>query len=202
MLARTARRTLARPRSALPRRAPLLSRARPLHARAVARDDAGANADGASALADKINLRFATPTNILYCEGEESEAASNKVDMVVVPSADGYTGFCPQHSRTVALLSPGVVSVHSKDDAGAESVERFFVSGGFAVMKPDSTLAVTAVEAVRVSDLDPEAVREGLARYSEEFEKNTDPKEKALSQIGVEVHTTMNWALEAAGVTQ
>jgi F0F1-type ATP synthase epsilon subunit len=52
-----------------------------------------------------------------------------------------------------------VVTVHKELD---KSVEKYFVSGGFAFVHPDSTADICAVEAVKVSDLDPDAVRAGL----------------------------------------
>lgn len=41
-------------------------------------------------------------------------------------------------------------------------VEKYFVSGGFAFVHPDSSADVCAVEAVKVADLDVDAVRAGL----------------------------------------
>lgn len=54
---------------------------------------------------------------------------------------------------------PGVVTVHKELD---KTVEKYFVSGGFAFVHPDSTADICAVEAVKVTDLDPDAVRAGL----------------------------------------
>ena len=45
-------------------------------------------------------------------------------------------------------------------------IEKFFVSSGFAFVHPDSSADVCAVEAVKLDDLDPEAVRAGLAEYT------------------------------------
>ncbi len=41
-------------------------------------------------------------------------------------------------------------------------VEKYFVSGGFAFVHPDSSADICAVEAVKVTDLDADAVRAGL----------------------------------------
>jgi hypothetical protein len=41
-------------------------------------------------------------------------------------------------------------------------VEKYFVSGGFAFIHPDSSADICAVEAVKVADLDADAVRAGL----------------------------------------
>jgi len=52
-----------------------------------------------------------------------------------------------------------VVTVHKELD---KDVQKYFVSGGFAFVHPDSSADICAVEAVRVSDLDADAVRAGL----------------------------------------
>lgn len=47
-----------------------------------------------------------------------------------------------------------------------KDIEKYFVSSGFAFVHPDSSADVCAVEAVKLEDLDPEAVRAGLAEYN------------------------------------
>lgn len=51
------------------------------------------------------------------------------------------------------------MTVHKELD---KDVTKYFVSGGFAFVHPDSTADICAVEAVKVSDLDADAVRAGL----------------------------------------
>lgn len=51
------------------------------------------------------------------------------------------------------------MTVHKELD---KVVEKYFVSGGFAFVHPDSSADICAVEAVKVSDLDADAVRAGL----------------------------------------
>jgi hypothetical protein len=65
----------------------------------------------------------------------------------------------PGHVPTVAQLRPGVVTVHTEMD---KDIQKFFVSSGFAFVHADSTADVVAVEAVKLDDLDTEAVRAGL----------------------------------------
>jgi F-type H+-transporting ATPase subunit delta len=72
----------------------------------------------------------------------------------------GDFGVMPGHVPTVAQLRPGVQTIHNELDT---DVEKYFVSAGFAFVHADSTADVCAVEAVKVEDLDPEAVRAGLA---------------------------------------
>jgi ATP synthase, Delta/Epsilon chain, beta-sandwich domain len=82
-----------------------------------------------------------------------------QVDLVLIPAVTGDFGVMPGHVPTVAQLRPGVVTVHTELD---KELEKYFVSSGFAFVHADSSADVCAVEAVKVSDLDPEAIRAGL----------------------------------------
>ena len=86
-----------------------------------------------------------------------------KVDMALIPAVSGDFGVMPGHVPTVAELRPGVVAVHKELD---KEVEKYFISGGFAVAHADSTVEVTVVEAAKVDDLDKSAVKAGLAEYT------------------------------------
>jgi F-type H+-transporting ATPase subunit delta len=103
----------------------------------------------------------------------------------------------PGHVPTVAQLRPGVVAVHSELD---KEVEKYFVSSGFAFVHADSSAEVCAVEAVRVSDLDPDAVRAGLADHTAKLaalQAKGDDYEIAAAQVGVEVFSAMSAAVGA-----
>jgi F0F1-type ATP synthase epsilon subunit len=95
-----------------------------------------------------------------------------QVDMALIPAVSGDFGVMPGHVPTVAELRPGIVAVHNSLD---KDVEKFFVSGGFAVAHADSTVEVTVVEAANVEDIDPAAVKTGLTEYTARclFKKTT-----------------------------
>jgi F-type H+-transporting ATPase subunit delta len=95
--------------------------------------------------------------------GEEIRAWHMQVDMALIPAISGDFGVMAGHVPIVAQLRPGVVAVHNTLD---KDVERYFVSGGFAVAHADSSVEVTVVEAANVEDLDPAAVKTGLAEYT------------------------------------
>ena len=79
--------------------------------------------------------------------------------MVLLPAVTGDFGVMPGHVKTVAQLRPGVVTVHNQLD---KDISRYFVSSGFAFVHGNSSTDICAVEACKVEDLDPEAVRAGL----------------------------------------
>lgn len=97
----------------------------------------------------------------------------------------------PGHVPTVAQLRPGVMSVHTELD---KDVKKFFVSAGFAFVHADSSAEVCAVEAVPLEDLDPDAVRAGLADATAKLaavQAKGDDLEAAAAQVGVEVYSAM-----------
>lgn len=69
----------------------------------------------------------------------------------------------------------------------------YLVSGGFATVNPDSTMAISAMETVPVEQLDPKMVTDGLAETSKRVAK--DDAEKAEIQIHQEIYQAMNNAI-------
>jgi F-type H+-transporting ATPase subunit delta len=136
---------------------------------------------------DKLTFSFYLPHATL--------GKAKKVDLVLLPATTGDFGVMPGHVPTVAQLRPGVVTIHSELD---KDIEKYFVSAGFAFINADSTTDVCAVEAVKLEDLDPEAVRAGLSEYQAKLgslQGKADDYEIAAAQIGVEVYSAMNSAL-------
>lgn len=79
-----------------------------------------------------------------------------------------------------------------------KNVSKYFVSSGFAFVHADSTTDVCAVEAVKLDELDPEAVRGGLQEYTAKLasvQAKGDDYEIAAAQIGVEVYSALNSAV-------
>ena len=100
----------------------------------------------------------------------QSDCHCLQVDLVLLPALTGDFGVMPGHVPTIAQLRPGVVTVHKTLD---KDIDRYFVSSGFAFVHADSSADVCAIEAVKLDDLDPEAVRSGL---------QVDPSPRCCSQ--------------------
>jgi len=124
------------------------------------------------------------PTKALY------EGAG--VEMVILPGGDGQFGVMPGHVPTITEVKPGVVSVQ---EVAGGPLTKYFVSGGFASVNADSVLNVTVIEAVTFDELDPEAVKTGLAQYSAAYANATDDYAKSEAEIGVEVYQAMSYAI-------
>lgn len=56
-------------------------------------------------------------------------------------------------------------------------------------------LNVTVLEAVTIDELDPEAVKVGLAQYSAAYAAATEDYAKSEAEIGVEVYQAMSYAI-------
>ena len=78
-------------------------------------------------------------------------------------------------------------------------MEKWFISGGFAVTKENNETDVLATECVKLDQLDPERVRAGLNEHRVAMESATpDSLERAKAQISFEVHEAMMFALNLA----
>ncbi|GMY22961.1 ATP synthase subunit delta', mitochondrial-like [Fagus crenata] len=135
-----------------------------------------------SSIPTKLTVNFVLP----YA----SELASKEVDMIIIPATTGQMGVLPGHVATIAELKPGVVSVHEGND-----VSKYFVSSGFAFIHANSYADVIAVEAVPIDQIDPNLVQKGLAEFTQKLSSASTDLEKAEAQIGVELHSALNFAL-------
>ncbi|KAJ3301823.1 delta subunit of the central stalk of mitochondrial F1F0 ATP synthase, atp16 [Kappamyces sp. JEL0829] len=70
---------------------------------------------------------------------------------VNLSSTDGDMGILAGHVPVVLELKPSVLTL-----IGATETTKYFVSGGFAIVNPDSSLNINAVEAVPLDELDQE----------------------------------------------
>ncbi|KAI3407500.1 ATP-synt_DE_N domain-containing protein, partial [Psidium guajava] len=112
------------------------------------------------------------------------------VDMVIVPATTGQLGVLPGHVPTIAELKPGLMSVHDGND-----VKKYFVSSGFAFIHANSYADIIAVEAVPIDQIDASLVQKGLAEFTQKVNSASTDLEKAEAQIGVDVHSALNFAL-------
>merc|ERR1719223_2695894 len=98
-------------------------------------------ADGEEAT--KVTLNFAVPHEPIYSEPE--------VDLIIVPGVTGEYGITAGHTPIISELKPGLVQIfHDEND----EPEKYFVSGGFSFTHANSVTDLSAVEAVKLEDLD------------------------------------------------
>ncbi|KAL7593184.1 ATP synthase subunit delta', mitochondrial [Lactuca sativa] len=135
-----------------------------------------------STLPTKLTVNFVLP----YA----SELSKKEVDMVIVPATTGQMGILPGHVPTIAELKPGLLSVHEGNE-----IKKYFISSGFAFIHPNSYADILAVEAVPLDRVDPAQVQKGLNEFTQKLSSATTDLEKAEAQIGVDVHSALNFAL-------
>jgi F-type H+-transporting ATPase subunit epsilon len=114
---------------------------------------------------DKVAFELVAPERLL---------ASEMVDMVVAPGAEGDFGVLPQHSLFMSLLRPGVIEIH---DGGAIK-ERIFVGGGFAEVNERGCI-VLAEEAMPVEDIQLDQARRRLKDGQDDLAEATNDVDRA-----------------------
>ena len=119
----------------------------------------------AASLPDKVAIELVAPERLL---------ASEMVDMVVAPGAEGDFGVLPQHSLFMSLLRPGVIEIH---DGGAIK-ERIFVGGGFAEVNERGCI-VLAEEAMPVEDIQLDQARQRLKDAQDDLAEATNDVDRA-----------------------
>ena len=118
-----------------------------------------------ASLPDKVAFELVAPERLL---------ASEMVDMVVAPGAEGDFGVLPQHSLFMSLLRPGVIEIH---DGGAIT-QRIFVGGGFAEVNERGCI-VLAEEALPVEDIDIGQARQRLKDAQDDLAEATNDVDRA-----------------------
>ncbi|KAG0687202.1 delta subunit of the central stalk of mitochondrial F1F0 ATP synthase, atp16 [Pichia californica] len=116
-------------------------------------------------------------------------AITKEVTQVNVPAITGDMGILANHVPVVEQLKPGVVEILE-----GTSSSKFFISGGFVSVLPDSTIAITTVEAFPLSDFEPATVK-NLLTEAKKNATSSDEKVAAEASIEVEVLEALTTAL-------
>lgn len=95
-------------------------------------------------------------------------------------------GILADHVPTIAQLKPGIVEIISTG-----SSKKYFCSGGFAVINPDSSLNINAVEAVTLDEVDMDAARKALDETNRVINSGASAEEKMEARISSEVYTAL-----------
>ncbi|KAJ2722910.1 delta subunit of the central stalk of mitochondrial F1F0 ATP synthase, atp16 [Coemansia sp. Benny D115] len=137
-------------------------------------------ATGASS--GKLLLNLALP--------HETVLKNKEVNQVDLSAVSGDLGILADHVPTIEQLKPGVIDIIS--DSGSV---KYFVSGGFAVMNPNSVLNINAIEAFKLEDIDSQAVSANLAESQRLASSAKDEVTKEAANIEVEVYEALQSAL-------
>ncbi|KNE66630.1 ATP synthase F1, epsilon subunit [Allomyces macrogynus ATCC 38327] len=135
--------------------------------------------EAAAASSGKLTLNFVLPHQTLY--------KAKEVAQVNLSGASGDMGILAGHVPVIEELKPGVLEIVEKDG----KKNKFFVSGGFAAVHPDSSINVTAIEAFSLESFDKESIRVGLDAANAKLASAKDAVESAEAKIEVEVFTAL-----------
>ncbi|HVI53361.1 MAG TPA: F0F1 ATP synthase subunit epsilon [Candidatus Sulfotelmatobacter sp.] len=134
-------------------------------------------------MAEKIEFELVSPERLLVSE---------PVDMVVVPGSEGDFGALARHAPMITSVRPGIIDVY--EDGKVR--ERIFVAGGFAEVN-ETRVTVLAEEAIKVADLNAEAVANRLRLAEEALEEADTDLTKAQAQRSLGVARALQAALHA-----
>ena len=122
---------------------------------------------------DKVEFELVSPEKLLL---------SRKVDMVVVPGAEGDMGVLPQHSPAITTVRPGTIVVYE----GGAVTDRIFIAGGFAEVS-NNRCTVLAEEAMPVEDIDKNAVEQALSTARDKVSSASSDAARNTLEIAVAV---------------
>ncbi|TPX46729.1 hypothetical protein SeMB42_g01864 [Synchytrium endobioticum] len=137
--------------------------------------------------AGKLLLNFALPHQTLMKNVE--------ITQINITSSEGDMGILADHVPMIAQLVPGLVEIFQ----GADKSKKFFVSGGFAIINPDSTLNINAVEAVPLEQIDFAAARRNADEANRKIAASgASELDKAAAKAELEVYEALVAAEKSA----
>ncbi|BAE52942.1 F0F1 ATP synthase subunit epsilon [Paramagnetospirillum magneticum] len=116
-------------------------------------------------MAEKIQFELVSPAKLLV---------SSKVDMVVVPGAEGDFGALALHAPMITTVRPGVIDIHD----GGKVSSSVFVAGGFAEVN-EERITVLAEEAIPVGELTAEMAEARKKAAKEALDDAKSDRDKA-----------------------
>jgi len=130
---------------------------------------------------ERFSVNFYTPHGLV---------SQGKLELALLPGVEGYFGVKANHVPTIAQLQPGVVELHD----GAE-ISKYFVSGGFAFVHPNSVTDICVLEAATLDQFDSTAVKQAL--QAAQAAAATDDYEAAINRTAQELYAALDSAMEA-----
>ncbi|CAM9769551.1 unnamed protein product [Ectocarpus sp. 13 AM-2016] len=125
-----------------------------------------------------------------FCLPHETIYKDKDVDQVSAPRSHGKIGI------TAGMIPNGSKISSSTVRAAGQEPENFFVSAGFALTHPTSVTDITAIEAVRVEEIDEGAVKSSYDAAKREMDAATEgSREAAEAQVAVETTKAMAAAI-------
>ncbi|KAI8341030.1 hypothetical protein BC941DRAFT_369765 [Chlamydoabsidia padenii] len=152
-------------------------------------------ASEAPATTDKLALTFVLPHKSIY--------KATSVQQVNLAATSGDMGILANHVPTIEQLNPGVIEIVESADVTKKFFGKYIIrnlvfieaSGGFAIINPDSSLNINAVEASPLEDFSLERVQSALTEAQQVANGSGSEAEKAAAKIEVGVYEALQAAL-------
>jgi len=138
----------------------------------------------AEAVSDKIKLSLALPHQSIY--------KSQDVVQVNIPAESGEMGVLANHVPSIEQLKPGLIEVI--EEGG--SSKQFFLSGGFAIVQPNSVLSINAVEGYALEDFSADAVKAQISEAQKVANGSGSEQDIAEAKIELEVLESLQAVLK------
>ncbi|KAI9775443.1 MAG: delta subunit of the central stalk of mitochondrial F1F0 ATP synthase, atp16 [Candelina submexicana] len=150
----------------------------------------------AEAVSDKIKLSLALPHQSIY--------KSTDVVQVNIPAESGEMGVLANHVPSIEQLKPGLVEIIEESGGSkqffseiiVDSLFNSAVSGGFAIVQPNSQLSINAVEGFPLDEFSGEAVRFQIAEAQKIAGGSGSEQDIAEAKIELEVLESLQAAMK------
>ncbi|KAH8910205.1 ATP synthase [Coniochaeta sp. PMI_546] len=134
--------------------------------------------------AEAIKLSLTLPHQAIF--------KSTDVVQVNIPAESGEMGVLAHHVPSIEQLKPGLVEVI--EEGG--SSKQFFLSGGFAIVQPNSVLSINAVEGFPLEDFSADNVRAQISEAQKVANGNGSEQDIAEAKIELEVLESLQAVLK------
>ncbi|CAL8575438.1 delta subunit of the central stalk of mitochondrial F1F0 ATP synthase, atp16 [Xanthoria parietina] len=111
---------------------------------------------------------------------------------VNIPAESGEMGVLANHVPSIEQLKPGLVEI-IEESGGSK---QFFLSGGFAIVQPDSQLSINAVEGFPLEEFSSEAVRSQITEAQKIASGGGSEQDIAEAKIELEVLESMQASMK------
>ncbi|GAA83449.1 ATP synthase delta chain, mitochondrial precursor [Aspergillus luchuensis IFO 4308] len=149
----------------------------------------------AEAVSDKIKLSLTLPHQSIFkstgVPPHTYEPFPYSVQ-VNIPAESGEMGVLANHVPSIEQLKPGLVEI--VEEGGAS--KKFFLSGGFAVVQPDSQLSINAVEGFPLEEFSIDNVRSQIAEAQKIANGSGSEQDIAEAKIELEVLESLQAVLK------
>ncbi|KAI8869267.1 epsilon subunit of F1F0-ATP synthase N-terminal domain-containing protein, partial [Ramicandelaber brevisporus] len=136
----------------------------------------------------KLNVTFVLPHQVIF--------KNKPIHQINLATASGDMGILANHVPMIEQLRPGVLEIIPEANSPAAEIQKFFVSGGFAVINPNSTMNLTVPEAFPLSDFSIESVKAAIEETNRTIGNSaTSEDDKAIAKVELSVFEAIQSAL-------